>query len=119
MEVSPDVIGDAAAEIAAQVGTVSVPVSLVWDRTIGGAGGGVAWNSWQKHANGLFSVPWDGYPAILHKGEQVVPAREVQSRSYNSNLYVENMIMNNGTDASGLASAMAAAQRREMAGYGS
>ena len=119
VEVSPDVIGDAAAEIAAQVGTVSVPVSLVWDRTIGGAGGGVAWNSWQKHANGLFSVPWDGYPAILHKGEQVVPAREVQSRSYNSNLYVENMIMNNGTDASGLASAMAAAQRREMAGYGS
>jgi hypothetical protein len=119
VEVTPDVIGDAAAEISAQVGTVSVPVSLIWDRTIGGAGGGVAWNSWQKHANGLFSVPWDGYPAILHKGEQVVPAREVQSRSYNSNLYVENMIMNNGTDASGLASAMAAAQRREMARYGS
>ena len=71
------------------------------------------------HANGIWSVPFDGYPAILHRGEQVVPAREVSSRSYNSNLYVEKMIMNNGTDAEGLASAMAAAQRRRMSGYGS
>ena len=71
------------------------------------------------HANGLWSVPFDGYPAILHRGERVVPAREVQSRSYNSNLYVESMIMNNGTDAEGLAAAMAAAQRRTMSGYGS
>ena len=69
-------------------------------------------------ANGIWSVPWDGYPAILHKGERVVPAREA-SRSYNSNLYVESMYMNNGTDAAGLAAAMAAAQRRTMSGYGS
>ena len=73
------------------------------------------------HANGLWSVPWDGYPAILHKGEQVVPAREVArgSQNYSSNLYVESMYMNNGTDADGLAAAMAAAQRRTLAGYGS
>jgi hypothetical protein len=71
-------------------------------------------------ANGLWSVPWDGYPAILHKGERVVPAREVgSSRNFSSNLYVESMIMNNGTDAEGLAAAMAAAQRRTMSGYGS
>ena len=61
----------------------------------------------------------DGYPAILHKGERVVPAREVNnSRSYSSNLYVESMIMNNGTDAEGLAAAMAAAQRRAANGFG-
>ena len=71
------------------------------------------------HANGLFSVPYDGYLARLHRGERVVPAREIQSRSYNSNLYVESMYMNNGTDAAGLASAMAAAQQRTMSGYGS
>lgn len=81
--------------------------------------GGLGGSTLQEHANGLWSVPFDGYPAILHRGERVVPAREVQSRSYNSNLYVESMIMNNGTDAEGLAAAMAAAQRRTMSGYGS
>ena len=66
-------------------------------------------------------MPFNGYPAILHKGERVVPARQVEaeSRSYNSNLYVESMYMNNGADAEGLAAAMAAAQRRTMAGFGS
>ena len=48
-----------------------------------------------------------------------MPAREVASRNYSSNLYVESMYMNNGTDAAGLAAAMAAAQRRTMSGYGS
>ena len=72
------------------------------------------------HANGLPEVPWDGYYAVLHKGERVVPAREVQSsRNYSSNLYVESMVMNNGQDAEALAAAMAAAQRRAMSGYGS
>ena len=69
-------------------------------------------------ANGLPFVQNDGLYR-LHKGETVTPAREVQSRSYNSNLYVESMIMNNGMDAAGLASAMAAAQQRTMSGYGS
>ena len=72
-----------------------------------------------EHANGLSYVPYDGYLARLHKGERVMTAREVSSRSYNSNLYVESMYMNGGTDAAGLAAAMAAAQRRQMSGYGS
>ena len=64
-------------------------------------------------------VPWDGYPAILHKGERVLTAREVNnSRNFSSNLYVENMNMN-GASAEGLAATMAAAQRRMMRGYGS
>ena len=70
-------------------------------------------------ANGLPFVPFDGYPAVLHKGEQVVPAREVSNRSYNSNLYVENMNMSNGMDAQALATALSAQSRRISAGYGS
>lgn len=70
-------------------------------------------------ANGLPFVPYDGYPAILHKGEQVVPAREAGSRSFSSNLYIESMIMQNGTDAEGLAAAIAAANQRTMSGFGS
>ena len=108
--------------IAEEVGPVGLPAYLMF----GGAGGGgkadylLEQLGLVRHfANGIHSVPFDGYPAILHKGERVIPAREVQSRSYNSNLYVESMYMNNGTDAAGLASAMAAAQRRTMSGFGS
>ena len=49
----------------------------------------------------------------------VVPAREIASRSYNSNLYVENMNMSGGMDAAGLAAKMAEAQRRTLRAYGS
>ena len=41
------------------------------------------------------------------------------SYTANSNLYVETMNMNNGTDAQGLAAAMAAENRRIRAGFGS
>ena len=119
VKVDPEAPADAAASIAGQVGTVVLPARLVWDRTIGGAGGGYDWNVRTQRANGLPYVPFDGYPAILHKGEAVVPARQIQSRSYNSNLYVENMHMNSGIDAEGLAAAMASAQRRTLNGYGS
>ena len=66
-------------------------------------------------------VPFDGYPALLHKGEEIVTARQVEreNRSYSSNLYVESMYMNNEQDAEGLAAVMAAAQRRTSAGFGS
>ena len=71
------------------------------------------------HANGLFSVPFDGYAAILHKGEQVIPERQVaNNRTLNSNMYIESMYMNNGTDAEGLAAAIASANRRKMRGFG-
>ena len=73
-----------------------------------------------EHANGIWSVPYDGYLAELHRGERVIPAREVAaSRNFSSNLYIESMYMTNGQDAEGLAAAMAAAQRRTMSGYGS
>lgn len=69
------------------------------------------------HANGLPYVPFDGYPALLHKGERVMTARE-NNYNNNSNLYVEKMYMNNGMDAQALASVIGAQQRRAMAGCG-
>ena len=106
---------DSAEKIAEDVGTVLIPgrviVEDMSDEEMEALFG--------SHANGLWSVPWDGYPAILHKDEKVVPAREAASRNFSSNLYVESMYMNGGTDAAGLAAAMAAAQRRQMSGYGS
>ena len=121
---------DTALNISDQVGEIELN-GVVHITDVDGANIGVTGNWWggdgttvhkdrrPKHANGLSFVPYDGYLATLHRGEMVVPAREVQSRSYNSNLYVESMYMNSGADAEGLAAAMAAAQRRVMSGFGS
>ena len=72
-----------------------------------------------SNANGLWSVPFDGYTSVLHKGERILPAREVSSRTFSSNLYVENMNMSGGMTADALAAAIAGRNRRMMAGYGS
>ena len=64
-------------------------------------------------------MPYDGFLARLHKGERVMTAREVGSRSFSSNLYVENMNMGGGMDADALAAAIAGRNQRMMAGYGS
>ena len=128
--------GDTASQLSAEVGTVDIAgtifltgvngniegVSSEWLGTGEPTGTKRGRPSALPHhdANGVWSVPFDGYRAVLHKGERVVPAREVgSSRNFSSNLYVESMYMNNGTDAAGLAAAMAAAQRRTMRGYGS
>lgn len=101
--------GEAAA-ISEQVGTVTIPARLSLAAGDGDIPG---------KANGMWAVPYDGYLALLHKNERIMPAREYSSRTYSSNLYVENMNMSGGADAAGLASAIAAAQRRTMSGYGS
>ena len=135
VNVDPVVGENAAADIAEQIGTVEIngvvhftdengnDIGVTSDFFGQGTPTGKPRKRTPKlpgHANGLYSVPFDGYTAVLHKDERIVPAREVAaSRNYNSNLYVESMYMNNGTDAAGLAAAMAAAQRRTMRGYGS
>ena len=115
------VVEDGAEQIEEQVGEVMIPTTLIV-HDIDTNGIDVDLDSLidaPGHANGLWAVPFDGYRAILHKGERIVPAREVgSSRNFSSNLYVESMYMNNGQDADGLAAAMAAAQRRTMSGYG-
>ena len=120
LTVEPEVAEGEADEISQDIGTVPVLVEPVLHKDRRNNQGIDITDFWDgSHANGLWSVPYDGYLARLHRGERVVPAREVSSRNFSSNLYVESMIMNNGADAAGLASAMAAAQRREQAGYGS
>ena len=81
----------------------------------GGIGTGAVMPS--MRANGLPFVPYDGYLAMLHKGERVMTARE---NTYNnsSNLYVEKMVMNNGLDAQALVSEMNAQARRTQRGFG-
>ena len=123
VEIPADLVAqpDAAENLAGQIGAVEVPVVFVTTtgdpikkgRTpnrngLGGLG----------HANGLPFVPMDGL-YFLHQGEEVRTAREVASRNFTSNLYVENMNMNNGQDAEGLAQRVAAENRRVMSGYGS
>ena len=61
----------------------------------------------------------DGYLARLHKNERVIPARQMTSRNFTSNMYIENMNMNGGIDADGLAARVAAENQRIMSGYGS
>lgn len=113
----PVVPENAAQMITEQVGPVAIPVQLVPTGRIRTPKGWVYPDG--EHANGLNYVPYDGYLARLHKGERVVPAREVASRSFSSNLYVENMNMGGGLSADALAAAIAGRNRRMMAGYGS
>ena len=112
-------VDTSAEDIAGEIGTVTVPVALSFSGAgdiagalISGALKGLGF------ANGLPNVPYDGLYK-LHKGEQVVPARQVESRSFSSNLYVENMNMSGGVSADALAASIASRNRRMMAGYGS
>ena len=115
--IQPEVPEGSAADIAAQIGTVTVYVEpIVGDPVNNTDKNGL--NGIPGYANGIAFVP-DTRLAWLHPGETVTPARQVASRSYSSNLYVEKMIMNNGTDARGLADEIAAAQRRQAGGFGS
>jgi hypothetical protein len=68
-------------------------------------------------ANGIWSVPWDGYPAILHKGERVMPARENQQYTYNT--YFGNVNLNNGLEIEALTESIDRRNRRQRSGYGS
>ena len=119
---------DAAKKLADEVGVVVLPAQLhILGGTRGiGTGGenmmrmlGETANASYSYANGLPFVPYDGYLARLHKGERVMTASQNRSYSANSNLYIENMNMNNGMDAQALASAMSAQNRRISAGFGS
>ena len=119
IDVSLQAPDGAASDLASQIGIVTVPVALSVSGT-GDVAGAIISGALKGlgFANGLPNVPYDGLYK-LHKGEQVVPARQVESRSFSSNLYVENMNMSGGVSADALAASIASRNRRMMAGYGS
>ena len=117
VEVDPEAPEDASKELSDEIGTVPVPV--VYVPTNGDSIRKLRTPSMGFHANGLWSVPFDGYMAVLHKGERIVPAREVESsRNFTTNTYFENVNIQNGTDADGLAARVAAEQRRTINAFG-
>lgn len=122
----PELPEDAADDVAKQIGVVVLPAKLqIMGGLIGLGGGGANLQNLANnnkmlytHANGLSFVPWDGYPALLHRGERIMPASVNRNYTANSNLYVENMNMSNGLDADALVAKMRAQNRRVSAGFG-
>ena len=118
VEVEPTPEEGAAENIADQVGTITLPVEFQIRSDYVNLQQYILKQMGVGNANGLSYVPNEGLNH-LHQGERVVPAREVASRSFSSNLYVENMNMGGGLSADALAAAIAGRNRRMMAGYGS
>lgn len=118
--VDPEVAEGAAEALQGQIDNMNLtaPVKL----TLAGMGsdiGSIAaimGGMFRGHANGIWSVPWDGYPAILHKGERVVPNR---GDSYTSNVYFGSVNLNNGLEVEALTESIDRRNRRMRAGYGS
>lgn len=113
-----EVPDDAAEQVAEQVGTVTIPGQIIVGEggIIYGNGGGSSGG--HGFANGLWSVPWDGYPAILHRGERVLTARENRNYTFNSNHYFGNVNLNNGLEIEALTESIDRRNRRQRSGYG-
>lgn len=71
------------------------------------------------HANGIPWIPFDGYPALLHRGERVLTASANQSYTYNSNTYFGNVNLNNGMEVEALSESIARQNRKVQRGFGS
>lgn len=108
---------NAAQKLAEEVGTVTVPASLDWrpsyqqgyQQQAPGFGG---------HANGLPFVPYDGYLALLHRGERVMTASQNKSYTYNNNTYFGSVNLHNGLEIDALTESIARNNRRKNSGYG-
>ena len=118
-EIEPDVPEDTAGKISDEIGTVYVDIAPIVRKGSWSTGGAGRFNYEKEYANGIPYVP-DTRLAWLHKGETVVPARQVaqNNRSFTSNTYFENVNINNGMDADGLAARVAEEQRRTANSFG-
>lgn len=112
LQESANKISDAADKMGGLPEAVAAAVSGVTLNVQVALGGMYA----KGHANGIWSVPWDGYPAILHRNERVIPAR--QASQYNSNIYFGNVNLNNGLEIEALTESIDRRNRRQQAGYG-
>ena len=112
----------AAEKLAGDIGVVNVPVKFV---PVGDPIEGPAYlprnvgQPWRQHANGLQFVPYDGYLAMLHRGERVMTARENKSYTYNNHNYFGNVNLNNGQDIDALCNSIDRHNRRAQSGFGS
>ena len=108
VETTPILTEDAAGILQEQLAGVALSVPVYPDlASVDGS-----------HANGLPFVPFDGYIAALHRGERVVPANQNRSYSNTSNIYFDNVNVNSGADADGLAALIAERTKHTLAGFG-
>lgn len=98
--------------------TILVKPQIGWGNFGGAGAGGGGWTITQR-ANGLPWVPYDGYLAVLHRGERVMTARENTSYTYNSNNYFGNVNLNNGMEIDALTESIDRQNRKQRAAYGS
>lgn len=112
VEVEPVAPEGASESISEEIGTVKVPVQLeVLDWR-------PSYMRGQGHANGLPFVPYDGYLAMLHRGERVLTASANRSYTYNSNNYFGNVNLNDGQDIDALCTSIDRHNRQMQSGFG-
>ena len=105
--------------IAEKIGTVTVPLEFRIDPNYANYAQYADKESGGHHANGLPWVPYDGYIAMLHRGERVLTAGQNRSYTYNSNNYFGNVNLNNGQDIDKLCDSIDRHNRRAQSGFGS
>ena len=110
------------ADVAQSVGTVTIPAKISVTGFLGfseyGGSGGGGVNVLMRHANGLPFVPYDGYLAMLHRGERVLTASANRNYTFNSNNYFGNVNLNNGQDIDALCTSIDRHNRQVQSGFG-
>lgn len=129
--VEPVTDENAAGSIAEQIGPVSIPVSLVptlsqpggFPGGAGAAGGVFMYDknvlpTGHSFANGVPFVPWDGFPAIMHRGERVMTAQQNKNYTYNNHNYFGSVNLNNGLEVDNLIDSINRRNRASQRGFG-
>lgn len=131
VDVQPVADANASENLAEQIGPVTIPVNLrvnMGGGAFSGGGGGGGLQDYFRDtlfgsfrpgfANGLPFVPWDGYIAMLHRGERVLTASQNRNYTYNNHNYFGNVNLNNGMEVDALADSIAKQTRKQSRGYG-